>query len=82
MRSCLIILKGAMDEFRKQNSGLMEPIISDNARYIAETRYAMKDENGQTTEKVKDIFWRVAKAVAEGDLRFTNNDLGIEQVEI
>lgn len=82
MRSCLIILKGAMDEFRKQNSGLMEPIISDNARYIAETRYAMKDENGQTTEKVKDIFWRVAKAVAEGDLRFTNNDLGIEQVAV
>ncbi|HOZ81146.1 MAG TPA: ribonucleotide reductase N-terminal alpha domain-containing protein, partial [Candidatus Woesebacteria bacterium] len=41
--------------------------MSDNARYIAETRYAMKDETGKTTEKVKDILWRVAYNIAKGD---------------
>ena len=46
---------------------LMEPQLSENAKYIAETRYAMKNEEGQTIEKVKDIFFRVAEAVAKID---------------
>jgi ribonucleoside-diphosphate reductase alpha chain len=50
---------------------LVEPMVSDNARYIAETRYAMKGDDGKPLETVKDIFWRVAKAVAEGDLKFS-----------
>lgn len=49
---------------------LMTPELSENATYIAETRYSMKNEEGKTTEKVKDIFWRVASNVAKGDLRF------------
>ncbi|HPJ17258.1 MAG TPA: adenosylcobalamin-dependent ribonucleoside-diphosphate reductase [Candidatus Woesebacteria bacterium] len=53
-----------MDEVKAQ---LLEPVMSDNARYIAETRYAMKDETGKTTEKVKDILWRVAYNIAKGD---------------
>ncbi len=56
------------------NDELMEPVISDNAKYIAETRYAMKDKDGKVTEKVKDIFWRVASNVAKGDLNFDKSE--------
>lgn len=49
---------------------LIEPQLSDNARYIAETRYAMKNEEGKAVESVKDIYWRVAFNVAKGDLNF------------
>ena len=49
---------------------LKEPVMSENARYIAETRYAMKDEKGERKESVKDILWRVALNIARGDLVF------------
>ena len=58
------------DIVNRQFSDLMEPELSDNARYIAETRYGMKGEGGERLEKVKDIFWRVASSVAKGDLNF------------
>ena len=58
---------------------LMEPKISDNARYIAETRYAMKGEDGKPMEKVKDIFWRVARNIAEGDSHFNKSRNDIER---
>ena len=58
------------DIVNRQFSDLMEPELSDNARYIAETRYGMKGEGGERLEKVKDIFWRVASSVAKGDLAF------------
>lgn len=51
-------------------SGLMEPQLSDNAKYIAKTRYSMKSENGEAFEDVSDIFWRVASTIAKGDLNF------------
>jgi ribonucleoside-diphosphate reductase alpha chain len=57
---------------------LAEPTISDNARYIAETRYAMKNEKGETVEKIKDILWRVAKNIAFGDKRFGKDEEMIE----
>ncbi len=53
---------------------LMEPIVSPNARYIAETRYGKKDEDGKSTETVKDIFWRVASNVALGNKIFGFNE--------
>ena len=60
-----------MDEInqraKKIDKDLRVPQLSENARYIAETRYAIKNEVGQSTEKVEDIFWRVASSVARGD---------------
>lgn len=41
-------------------NNLMEPVLSDNAKYITESRYGIKGEDGKLTESVKDIFWRVA----------------------
>ena len=54
---------------------LMEPMVSENAKYVAETRYAMKGEDGKPIEKVGDIYWRVAYNIAKGDIEFpiTNN---------
>lgn len=53
---------------------LIEPQLSDNAKYIAETRYSQKDEEGKPFEKVTDIFWRVAINVAKGDKNFGESD--------
>ncbi len=60
------------------NQGLMEPKLSDNAKYIAETRYSKKGIDGKPIEKVKDIFWRVATALAGGDKNFNKSDNEIE----
>lgn len=62
------------------NQELMEPQLSDNARYIAETRYSQKNEEGKPIEKVKDIFWRVAINVAKGDLGFGKNEAEIDSL--
>ena len=53
---------------------LIEPQLSDNAKYIAETRYSQKDNEGKPFEKVADIFWRVAINVAKGDKNFGESD--------
>ena len=49
---------------------LSQPQLSDNATYVAKTRYALKGRDGQMKEEVKDIFWRVASNVAKGDASF------------
>lgn len=59
---------------------LMEPQLSDNARYIAETRYSQKNEEGKPTEKVKDILWRVAINVAKGELNFGKTETEVERL--
>src|ERR1035437_5825113 len=46
---------------------IIEPELSDNARYIASTRYARKNANGEATETPKEILWRVAYNIATAD---------------
>ena len=58
----------------------MEPKLSDNAKYIVETRYARKGSDGKPIEKVKDIFWRVASALAKGDKNFNKSENEIEKL--
>lgn len=58
---------------------LPEPQLSENAKYIAKTRYAMKTPDGQATEEAKDIFWRVAINVAKGDKNFNVSDEDVER---
>lgn len=53
----------------KLPSDLSTPKVSDNAKYIIESRYGMKDSSGKTFETVGDIFWRVASVISRGDSR-------------
>ena len=62
------------------NQELIEPKLSDNAKYIAETRYSKKDVEGKPIEKVKDIFWRVASALAGGDKFFNKSESEIDRL--
>lgn len=75
-----------MDDLNQRNSQkqeLVEPQLSDNARYIAQTRYAMKGEDGKPTETVADIFMRVATNIAKGDVNFGAQEAQVErQAEI
>jgi ribonucleoside-diphosphate reductase alpha chain len=71
------------DQDQRQNinsSELMEPQLSENAKYIAETRYSQKNEEGKPFEKVSDIFWRVAINVAKGDKSFGESDEKVEEL--
>jgi ribonucleoside-diphosphate reductase alpha chain len=62
------------------NQELMEPQLSENAKYIAETRYSQKDDDGKAFEKAKDIFWRVASNVAKGDKNFGESNEKINEL--
>lgn len=64
------------------NQELMEPKLSDNATYIAETRYSKKGEDGKPIEKVKDIFWRVASVIAKGDKNFNKSEEEINKLSL
>ncbi|MDD4937969.1 MAG: adenosylcobalamin-dependent ribonucleoside-diphosphate reductase [Candidatus Shapirobacteria bacterium] len=61
---------------------LIEPQLSENARYIAETRYSQKGEDGKPFEKVTDIFWRVASNIAKGDKNFEESDENINELAV
>jgi ribonucleoside-diphosphate reductase alpha chain len=41
--------------------------ISENARVVLEKRYLIRDEKGEVTETVEQLFHRVANAIAESD---------------
>jgi ribonucleoside-diphosphate reductase alpha chain len=44
--------------------------LSPNARKVLERRYLLKDEQGRIVESPREMFQRVAKAVAEADLLY------------
>ena len=46
---------------------LFEPNLSENAAYIAKTRYAFRNEKGEPTETPRQLFWRVAYYIAAAD---------------
>ncbi|UCC29208.1 MAG: vitamin B12-dependent ribonucleotide reductase [Phycisphaerales bacterium] len=52
-----------MDEARKS-----ELTLSQNAERVLRARYLKKDEQGRCTESPRDLFRRVAKAIAEAEL--------------
>nr|MBF0222214.1 hypothetical protein [Desulfobulbaceae bacterium] len=47
-----------------------EPQFKANAITVLEKRYLLKDQDGNPTEKPKDMLWRVAKTIAAGDLGY------------
>ncbi|MDH3289518.1 MAG: vitamin B12-dependent ribonucleotide reductase [Gemmatimonadota bacterium] len=47
-----------------------EPQLSDNAVTVLKRRYLIKDEQGQPVEEPGDLFWRVARNIAQADARY------------
>src|SRR5438105_214718 len=52
--------------------------LNANAITVLERRYLVKDDKGQSVERPQDLFWRVARTVAEPDRRYGASDKAIE----
>jgi len=44
--------------------------LSPNAVTVLERRYLVKDDQGRPAERPEDLFWRVARTIAEPDRRY------------
>lgn len=56
------------------------PSLSANARLVLQKRYQLKGPDGNLIETPQDMFWRVAAAIAEEDLKYSEG--GIEQLAV
>src|SRR5215208_4286678 len=54
--------------------------LSSNAITVLEKRYLLKDETGTPVESPSDLFWRVARTVAQADARYGGSAQQVEQV--
>src|SRR5256712_6881658 len=52
--------------------------LSPNAVTVLERRYLVKDDQGKPAERPEDLFWRVARTVAEPDRRYGASDKAVE----
>src|SRR5207302_8568414 len=52
--------------------------LSPNAITVLERRYLVKDDQGRPAERPEDLFWRVARTVAEPDRRYGASDKAVE----
>jgi ribonucleoside-diphosphate reductase alpha chain len=54
--------------------------LSPNAITVLEKRYLLKDETGAPIEGPRDLFWRVARTVAEADRRYGTSEADTSRV--
>jgi ribonucleoside-diphosphate reductase alpha chain len=52
--------------------------LSSNAITVLERRYLVKDDQGRPAERPEDLFWRVARTIAEPDRRYGASDKAVE----
>jgi ribonucleoside-diphosphate reductase alpha chain len=54
--------------------------LSPNAITVLERRYLIKDESGAPVESPQDLFWRVARTVAQADLQYGASKAAVDEV--
>jgi ribonucleoside-diphosphate reductase alpha chain len=54
--------------------------LNQNARTVIEKRYLIKDVTGKPTEQPEDMFWRVARTVAEADRRYGAGETAVTEL--
>jgi ribonucleoside-diphosphate reductase alpha chain len=52
--------------------------LSPNAITVLEKRYLLKDDSGKPIEAPKDLFWRVARTIAEADRKYGASEGAVE----
>src|SRR5256885_16822156 len=52
--------------------------LSPNAVTVLERRYLVKDDHGKPVEQPEDLFWRVARTIAEPERRYGASDKAVE----
>ena len=58
-----------------------EPVsLSPNAITVLEKRYLVKDDKGKPVERPEDLFWRVARTIAEADRKYGASDGAVAEV--
>jgi ribonucleoside-diphosphate reductase alpha chain len=57
----------------KMPASLPDPIINENAKIVLARRYQKKDAEGTVYETVKELFWRVASAIAAEEAKYENS---------
>ncbi|MGE4421849.1 MAG: vitamin B12-dependent ribonucleotide reductase [Pseudodesulfovibrio sp.] len=57
----------------KMPANLPDPIINENAKIVLQRRYQRKDTEGVVYETVKELFWRVASAIAAEEAKYENS---------
>jgi len=54
--------------------------LSSNAIIVLERRYLVKDDQGRPVERPEDLFWRVARTIAEPDRAYGASDKAVEGI--
>jgi len=54
--------------------------LSPNARTVLEKRYLVRDERGKPAETPEDLFWRVARTIAEPDRAYGASAGAVEEL--
>ena len=55
-------------------------LLSPNALTVLEKRYLIKDDSGTPVEAPADLFWRVARTIAEADRRYGTSVGAVEEI--
>src|SRR5436853_6499799 len=56
--------------------------LSPNAITVLERRYLVKDDQGAPVEHAEDLFWRVARTIAEPDGRYGASAKAVEGLAV
>jgi len=56
----------------------LKPDIPENGMTVLARRYLVRDEHGQPLETPSDLFWRVARTIAEGDLAYGKSEADVQ----